>query len=46
MHAAAPAEALLAAPQLVVDKFKVDVEAGRQSGNEGDQALAVGFASR
>jgi hypothetical protein len=25
----------------VVDKFKVDIEAGRQSGNEGDQALAV-----
>jgi hypothetical protein len=41
VHAAAAAETLLAPPQLSVDKFQVDVEARRQSGNEGDKALAV-----
>jgi hypothetical protein len=41
MHAAATAEALLAPPQLPVDEFKIDVETRRQSGNEGDEALAV-----
>ena len=41
MHAAATAEALLPPPQLPVDKFQIDVEARRQSGNEGDKALAV-----
>jgi len=41
VHAAAAAETLLAPPQLPVDKFQIDVEARRQSGNEGDKALAV-----
>jgi hypothetical protein len=41
MHAAATAEALLPPPQLPVDEFKIDVETRRQSGNEGDEALAV-----
>ncbi len=40
-HAAATAIALLAPPQLPVDKFQIDIEARRQSGNEGDEALAV-----
>jgi hypothetical protein len=40
-HAAATAVALLAPPQLPIDKFHIDVEARRQSGNKGDEALAV-----
>jgi hypothetical protein len=41
VHTATTAEALLSPPQLPVDEFKIDVEARRQSGNEGDKALAV-----
>jgi hypothetical protein len=40
-HAAAAAVALLAPPQLAVDKFHIDIEASGQSGNKGDEALAV-----
>ena len=40
-HTAATAVALLAPPKLPVDKLHIDIEARRQSGNEGDEALAV-----
>jgi hypothetical protein len=40
-HAAAAAVALLPPPQLTVDKFQIDVEARRQSGDKGDETLAV-----
>jgi hypothetical protein len=40
-HAAAAAIALLPPPKLAIDKFQIDVEACRQSGNKGDEALAV-----
>ena len=40
-HAATTAVALLAPPQLAIDKFQIDFEARGQSGNKGDEALAV-----
>ena len=40
-HAAAAAVALLASPELAVDAGFVDGNAGGQSGNESDEALAV-----
>ncbi len=41
LHAAAAAEALLAAPQLMVDKVNRDRNTGGQAGESGYQALAV-----
>ena len=40
-HAATTAVALLSPPQLAIDKFQIDVETRRQSGNKGDETLAV-----
>src|SRR5665213_1780262 len=44
LHASAAAIALLAAPEFAVHKIKVYGDASRQSGNERNQCLAVGFA--
>ena len=41
LHAAAAAVALLAPPQFAIDGVERDRDAGGQSGQRGDQALAV-----
>src|SRR5579863_734293 len=44
LHAAAPAVALLAAPEFPVEEGLVDFQSGRHAGEEGDQSFAVGFS--
>jgi hypothetical protein len=44
LHPPAAAIALLPPPQFAVHKIKIDGDAGRQPGDEGNQRLAVGLA--
>ena len=43
-HASTTAVALLAAPELAIDELLINLDAGRNAGNYGDQRLSVGLS--
>jgi hypothetical protein len=43
LHAAAAAVSLLAAPELAIEEWLIDFQAGGDAGEEGDEGLSVGF---